>query len=551
VSKDGKALTNAHVVEQCSQVRVVSLGQESRARILARDGINDLALLATDIKPLQSASWRQAVRQGEDIVAYGYPLPGLLAAAGNVAIGNVTALAGPGDDSRLLQISAPLQPGNSGGPLFDRSGNVVGVVVATLSTPGMIAATGNIPQNLNFAIKASVAASFLDAQRVAHSEGPIRAALSTPDIAEQAKSLTVQVVCYGSARPAIAQSSAPPPNLAQDELLRNAALVHNVEGVRDALKNGANPNAPSTTARPMTPLTDAVMGRWRRTRNRTDDLTHNQAAAKLFQNGLGDEEIDKYLAIEIAKLLFTAGGRLGRYDDEILYFPIADGNTELVRILVDMGASLTNRIEGKTPTEIAKQYEQEAVYKLLVSRGGIPVDPRSSAQLAFVNAASYRDVQGMERALASGARINEAANKETALVAAVRLQTYQRREAEAIWWLLDHGADPNRMDGLGNLPLHRFIPASKYAIERPSSKPLAEETLTRLFKAGAKVSGVDSMGQTPLHAAAKYDNLWAAEALIQEGAKVMAKDTAGKTPLDYAESGPMIKLLKQNGATER
>jgi ankyrin repeat protein len=65
------------------------------------------------------------------------------------------------------------------------------------------------------------------------------------------------------------------------------------------------------------------------------------------------------------------------------------------------------------------------------------------------------------------------------------------------------------------------------------------------------VSAVDSLGRTPLHIAAENDNVQAGEILIKEGAKVMPRDKMGKTPLDYAESAAMIKLLKQNGATER
>jgi S1-C subfamily serine protease len=126
---------------------------------------------------------------------YGFPLTGALAAGGNFTTGNVTALAGLADDSRFLQISAPVQPGNSGGPLLDRNGTVVGIVVAKLNALEIASATGDIPQNVNFAIKASVAAAFLDAQSVAHAENAGVGALSTPDIAERAKSFTVQVVC--------------------------------------------------------------------------------------------------------------------------------------------------------------------------------------------------------------------------------------------------------------------------------------------------------------------------------------------------------------------
>ncbi len=102
------------------------------------------------------------MRQGEDIVVYGFPLPGVLSSGGNVSTGNVTALTGLGDDSRFLQISAPVQPGNGGGPLLDRSGNVVGVVVSKLNALSVASATGDVPQNVNFAIKASVALAFLE-----------------------------------------------------------------------------------------------------------------------------------------------------------------------------------------------------------------------------------------------------------------------------------------------------------------------------------------------------------------------------------------------------
>jgi S1-C subfamily serine protease len=126
---------------------------------------------------------------------YGFPLTGALASGGNVTTGNITALAGLGDDSRFLQISAPVQPGNSGGPLLDRNGSVVGIVVSKLNALGVASVTGDIPQNINFAIKASVAKAFLDAQRVDHVDSSEVGSLSTPDIAERAKSLAGKILC--------------------------------------------------------------------------------------------------------------------------------------------------------------------------------------------------------------------------------------------------------------------------------------------------------------------------------------------------------------------
>jgi serine protease Do len=195
VTRDGKAITNAHVVSGCRQISVTMEGQSNAAKILARDERNDLALLATDLHPTRAANWRLKVRQGEDIVVYGFPLTGALASGGNVTTGNVTALAGLADDSRFLQISAPVQPGNSGGPLLDRNGTVVGIIVSKLNALGVASITGDIPQNVNFAIKASVVTAFLDAQRVEHAESSEVGSLSTPDIAERAKSLAGKVVC--------------------------------------------------------------------------------------------------------------------------------------------------------------------------------------------------------------------------------------------------------------------------------------------------------------------------------------------------------------------
>jgi serine protease Do len=164
-------------------------------RNVARDKSSDLALIATDLSPPSTAKWRSSIRQGEDIIVYGFPLAGVLAAGGNVATGNVSALAGVANDERFLQISAPLQPGNSGGPLLDRSGNVVGIVVAKLDALKVASVIGDIPQNVNFAIKASVAAAFLEAHGVTHVESAATPALSTADLSDRAKGLTVQVVC--------------------------------------------------------------------------------------------------------------------------------------------------------------------------------------------------------------------------------------------------------------------------------------------------------------------------------------------------------------------
>jgi serine protease Do len=97
---------------------------------------------------------------------------------------------------RYLQISTPIQPGNSGGPLLDASGNFVGVVSAKLNVLlVMVATEGDIPQNVNFAIKSSVAATFLESNSVGFTTGIIGAALAPTDLGDRAKAVSLPVLC--------------------------------------------------------------------------------------------------------------------------------------------------------------------------------------------------------------------------------------------------------------------------------------------------------------------------------------------------------------------
>jgi S1-C subfamily serine protease len=145
----------------------------------------------------------------------GYPLSGLLASSANLSVGNVSALAGLGDDPSYLQISAPVQPGNSGGPLLDASGHLVGIVTAKLNAARVARVTGDIPQNVNFAIKAKAARTFLDSKGIAYRTLRSEQQLSPADVGEAARPFTVHIKCQqaGSLSASVPAMEIPPPSV--------------------------------------------------------------------------------------------------------------------------------------------------------------------------------------------------------------------------------------------------------------------------------------------------------------------------------------------------
>jgi S1-C subfamily serine protease len=197
VSLEGHILTNNHVVESCGNVEIERAGQPRvRGTTLARDKANDLAVLKTGLKPENVTSLRTGLRVGENIAVYGFPLSDRLTTTGNFTVGYVSALAGLGDDSSKIQISAPIQPGNSGGPVLDHYGNVVGVIVSTATSAIIAGGKGVAPQNINFAIKANIAKNFLDTNGIrADSPPQTSKTYEFADLAERAKLTTVKILC--------------------------------------------------------------------------------------------------------------------------------------------------------------------------------------------------------------------------------------------------------------------------------------------------------------------------------------------------------------------
>lgn len=166
VSADGGIVTNEHVIAGCNRL---TLPNGDVLEVIASETSSDLALLqapSPDGHAVLSLRAGRGVRAADPIWVAGYPLGGYLTRDMSVAAGNVMALAGMGQDRREFQISAPIQPGNSGGPVLDQAGRLVGVVVSGLDKLGLAAEFGDLPENVNFAISLGTLQSFLDTHQV-------------------------------------------------------------------------------------------------------------------------------------------------------------------------------------------------------------------------------------------------------------------------------------------------------------------------------------------------------------------------------------------------
>ena len=156
VSKQGHLVTNNHVIEGCTYIKAIYNGIEYDSKVLAVDRVNDLAFIKSEIKPkmIYSVS-NQDAQLLEDVIVAGYPLGKKVSAAIKATSGTVTALAGLGDNYAEFQTDAALNSGNSGGPIINDMGNVVGVAVSKINKEGV--------DSFNFGIKSSILKVFANA----------------------------------------------------------------------------------------------------------------------------------------------------------------------------------------------------------------------------------------------------------------------------------------------------------------------------------------------------------------------------------------------------
>jgi len=198
ISPNGHIVTNQHVVAGCGEIRGNLTGEPSTTlRLGSSDESNHLALLqgpAASFKEYARIRDR-TIRSGDSVVAIGFPYHGLLTSDFTVTTGIVSSLSGLLNDTRFLQISAAVQPGNSGGPLLDTGGLIVGMVAAKINALKFVRATGNIPENINFAIKTGMIRDFLDNSVVPYQTAEPKGEQKTTDIAGAARSYTLLISC--------------------------------------------------------------------------------------------------------------------------------------------------------------------------------------------------------------------------------------------------------------------------------------------------------------------------------------------------------------------
>ncbi|MDO8346453.1 MAG: tetratricopeptide repeat-containing serine protease family protein [Rugosibacter sp.] len=199
VAKTGQAITNHHVTNGCKEVRIQ--GRDGVAKLITSDAVNDLALIQVTGAINATASLNaepSKLRQGEDVVVYGFPLNSILSAGGNFTPGVVSAMTGLGNNTNQIQITAPIQPGSSGSSVLNKKGEVVGVVSMKLSDSAMAKATGQVGQNVNFAVSGQTLKTFLDTNQVPYTSGGgfFSREKSTADLAEEARKWTLLVECW-------------------------------------------------------------------------------------------------------------------------------------------------------------------------------------------------------------------------------------------------------------------------------------------------------------------------------------------------------------------
>ncbi|MBI5048068.1 MAG: trypsin-like peptidase domain-containing protein [Deltaproteobacteria bacterium] len=167
ISEDGMLISNLHVVKDSSAIIIKKVDGESfKSRVIIIDEENDIAILKP-LEPIKVLKWMRLdqsenVKIGDHIKVVGFPLIDLLGKHPRVTEGIVSADVGLMDNPTRFQVSAAIQPGNSGGPILNEKFHVIGIATEKLSDLYTLKKTGTVPQNVNFGIKINYAAALFN-----------------------------------------------------------------------------------------------------------------------------------------------------------------------------------------------------------------------------------------------------------------------------------------------------------------------------------------------------------------------------------------------------
>lgn len=187
INSNGYLLTNHHVISGCSAVWVSNNERDIPAVVVKSNKSLDIAVIKANKNNTVFAKFSDNIRTGEDVMALGFPLTDKLGNDIKATKGNISALSGIKSNKNYLQFTAPIQSGNSGGPLLNEGGFVVGINTSKL--------VGQDYQNINFAINGNSAQAFLGKNSIKFEYSKYEKPLKSADLADKGKQFTVRVLC--------------------------------------------------------------------------------------------------------------------------------------------------------------------------------------------------------------------------------------------------------------------------------------------------------------------------------------------------------------------
>lgn len=276
-------------------------------------------------------------------------------------------------------------------------------------------------------------------------------------------------------------------------------------------------------------------------------------------------QLEDYLRMVDAIKLLITNYEISEEDSTILFAPIARSRYEIIEILLKNGISPVSWDKKKiqynyvfTPIEEALYTGDDLVINLLQKYGAEMPEKRLADKIKFSGAVYRLDVNEMKKYFNSNINVNEVDKKgNISLLNIVTNELYFKESLECLKYLISVGADVNKIGssfttfGKQYTPLSALIVKSDPILKNNfKEKDTVLAMIYELIKNGAYVSGVDSDMMTPIHYSCLKNNYIVTKILLEAGAKVLSKNKEGLRPIDLAQSGEVIKLLKQYGAVE-